>query len=1475
MRDCPKRGTLNALVAEADDDEGGSPRVNPLQLVSALQERSPTQKGLMYVRVHINGKAVMAMLDSGATYNFVANREIQKLGLTLTQHSSRIKAVNSEAKPIQGAACVELKVGAWTGQCKLLAVPLDDFDVILGMDFMLLANAMVMPYLNGLFIVDPSSTCFVQGTYLQDSVRSTEKKDSLMSAMQVKAGLRRGDQTYLAALIEIKPDVVQEVPNEVAELLQEFKDVFPPELPKKLPPRRAIDHAIELEPGTRPPAQAPYCMAPAELAELRKQLDGLLETGLVQPSKAPYGSPVLFQRKQDGSMRMCVDYRALNKVTIKNKYPIPNAIDLFDKLTKVKYYIKIDLRSGYWQVRVARSDEPKTMCVTRYGSFEFLVMPFGLTNAPTTFCNLMNDVLYEYLDRFVVYLDDIVIYSETLNEHVKHLRAVFQKLREYELYAKKEKYGPKEGAGSDGLGDSIQDGRPTFVLGLANYYRRFIKGYSKIVNPLTDLLRKDQKWEWTVACEDAFKLLKQAISSQPVLKLPSLTGRLRCSQGQIQMDRKKVQAVMDWGIPSKMVDLRSFLGLANYYRRFIKGYSKIVNPLTDLLRKDQKWEWTVACEDAFKLLKQAISSQPVLKLPQFDRPFEVQKLREYELYAKKEKCEFCCEKITFLGHVISQGQIQMDRKKVQAVMDWGIPSKMVDLRSFLGLASYYRRFIKGYSKIVNPLTDLLRKDQKWELTVACEDAFKLLKQAISSQPVLKLPQFDRPFEVQVDASDRALGGVLVQDKHPVAFESRKLKDAELRYSTHEKEMTAVRKLSPKQARWQKFLGEFDFEWVHQPGKHNDVADALSRKLVEEYVAALTVVESDFLDQIRESSKTDVGYLKIVEQVKSGLIRKYWLDNGLLMIALLARRYYWPKMEEDVEAYVRTCLVCQLDKVERKKEAGLLQPLPIPEYGIFIAAPHACPAETAAELFFKNVTKYFGVPKDIVSDRDARFIGRFWTALFNMMGTELKFSTANHPQTDGQTERVNALVEDYLRHYVSASQRNWVDLLDVAQFSYNLHKSSATGMSPFELAYGQQPTTPHEIAVQRTGGKCPAAYRHARSKQELLDEAKDSLAKAQRRMKKYADIGRRHVEFSAGDQVLLKLTPQIWKKISSKSVHRGLIPKYDSPFEVMSKVGSLAYRLKLPDRLKIHPTFHVSFLKKFHQDLLDAARQQTQRAPPVIRKEFEKTVLKILDHRTMGQSKKNRRTDYLVHWSDRRSVGLPNGSVREQACCAQWADGLADTRAGLGSVRAALGSSAQHRQLCAGTRQRSAAGRRDSAAVGSCALELGSTRQRSRALGSKVLGLGSCAPALDGSAQGLLTRVVTLGRLRTVPVGLSSGRQLLEFAEFLPRLVPNKRPILLRIGSSAVLGGDNQRVIRAGNHLRVSLDHRFKSQGCTSLLVVLLHRKIAISTTFGSFGLSIGFHPGEASLRGEATKIARNTQRSERSLCAMFFEEVVR
>jgi hypothetical protein len=388
-----------------------------------------------------------------------------------------------------------------------------------------------------------------------------------------------------------------------------------------------------------------------------------------------------------------------------------------------------------------------------------------------------------------------------------------------------------------------------------------------------------------------------------------------------------------------------------------------------------------------------------------------------------------------------------------------------------------------------------------------------------------------------------------------------------------------------------------------------VADALSRKHVDAVVATLSRVETDFLDKIRELAKHDSAYVKMADLVKQGVVRRYWLEDGLLyakgrrlyvpsgavrrellkeshdsqwaghpggerMLALMSRSYYWPHLREDVELYVKTCLVCQQDKGSQRKEAGLLQPLPVPDkpwasvsmdfiggfpkvdgmeavmvvvdrlskYAVFMAVSSTCSAELAAKMLFANVVKIFGLPEDVVCDRDPRFTGRFWTALFNTMGSELKFSTGYHPQTDGQTERVNALLEDYLRHYVSTSQKNWLDLLDVAQFAYNMHKSSATGMSPSEMVFGQQPIAPHEIAAQKTGGKCPAAYRFIRERQELMQQAKDSLAKAQRRMKKYADAKRRSLEFSVGDKVMLKLPTKVLRKFRMGVIHKGLIPK---------------------------------------------------------------------------------------------------------------------------------------------------------------------------------------------------------------------------------------------------------------------------------------------------------------------------------------------
>ena len=229
----------------------------------------------------------------------------------------------------------------------------------------------------------------------------------------------------------------EETSPEIKKLLIDYKDVFPEELSNRLLLERSIVHAIEMIPGTKPLSRLIYKLSYEETAELKRQLEDLLAKGYIKPSVSPYGAPVLFVQKKEGTLRLCVDYRALNKITVKNRYPLPRIDELLDKLVDAKYFTKIDLRSGYHQIRIKKEDTPKTAFRTRYGHYEFLVMPFGLTNAPATFMTLMNDVFHEYLDNFVIiYLDDILVYSRTREEHIDHLRVVLQTLRKHKLYGK-------------------------------------------------------------------------------------------------------------------------------------------------------------------------------------------------------------------------------------------------------------------------------------------------------------------------------------------------------------------------------------------------------------------------------------------------------------------------------------------------------------------------------------------------------------------------------------------------------------------------------------------------------------------------------------------------------------------------------------------------------------------------------------------------------------------------------------------------------------------------------------------------------------------------------------------------------------------------------------------------------------------------------------------------------------------------------
>jgi hypothetical protein len=598
---------------------------------------------------------------------------------------------------------VLLQLRNWRGKLDLLVSTLGGMDCILGMEFITQNNVLIeghnrlvrIPSKNGIVRVKAHELPCVGGPTIHFMLgKAWEKKCvggfGMMCVMQVLDEYEPKEATKLVTSTKC-----------IKQVLEEFPGVMPDELPEDLPPRRRVDHAIEVMPGVAPPAKAPYRMSHEELKELKVQLEELLPKGYIKPSKSSYGALVLFVHKKDGTLRMCVDYRVFNKATVKNRYPLPRIDDLFDRLSRVKVFSRIDLRLGYYQIRIAEGDEEKTACRIRYGSYEFLVMPFGLTNAPATFCTFMNDMFREWLDDFViVYIDDILIYSSFLEEHEEHLCKVFQRLK------------------------------------------------------------------------------------------------------------------------------------------------------------------------------------------------------ENKLYAKLEKCEFRVTEMEFLGHRITQEGLMMDDHKVKAILDWEPPKSVPALRSFLRLASYYCKFIKNFAKIATPLTNLLKKSTityDWEET--CDEAFETLKGILVKAPVLKLPNFDKDFEIHFDAFDFAIGGVIVQDGRPVAFESKKLSETERRWPTHEKKMWAVihclktwghyigskdmvvctdnvtlkyfatqSKLSSKQVRWQDTLALFNVDIQHKPRKENIVPDALSWK---HQLKVVYVGDTELQKEVRLVSRRDVFAKEVRQNIQNG------------------------------------------------------------------------------------------------------------------------------------------------------------------------------------------------------------------------------------------------------------------------------------------------------------------------------------------------------------------------------------------------------------------------------------------------------------------------------------------------------------------------------------------------------------------------------------------------------------------------------
>jgi Reverse transcriptase (RNA-dependent DNA polymerase)/RNase H-like domain found in reverse transcriptase/Integrase zinc binding domain/Aspartyl protease len=631
---------------------------------------------------------------------------------------------------------------------------------------------------------------------------------AVVSRAKLKSIIRHddADAIYVGLLKPTTDNDDSSDDNPPAWITKEYSNVFTEGLPAELPPSRAVDHEIPILPDLAPPFRAIFRLSQSELDILKETIDKLLKEGKINPSTSPYGAPVLFVKKKDGSLRMCIDYRALNSQTVKNCYALPRVDELLDRLYKATIFSKIDLTSGYYQIMIAPHDRYKTAFRTQYGHFEFNVMPFGLTNAPATFQTLMNDVFRDLLDVCViVYLDDILIYSNNVEDHERHVRMVLERLR------------------------------------------------------------------------------------------------------------------------------------------------------------------------------------------------------KHKLYGKLSKSTFFTTEIEYLGQIVSPGEIRPNPSLVKAIQQFPRPESIKSLQAFLGLVNYYRKFIHDYSTLVVPLTDVLKSqtsNRPIEWTPPMTTSFEMAKQKLSEEPCLKIADPNGEFEVTTDASEdaKAVGAVLTQDGHPIAFESKKLDKHQVNYSVHDKEMRAIMhaldrwrpfllgkpfkvytdhrslvyfktqaNLNARQLRWQEKAADYDMEILYKPGKENHVADALSWIRIN---ILCPIPQKRLQSEIWRHYRTDNSIFPLYKTIQDGReserfkIEKQLLyyrndetsdwrlclpncqirddiihDNHDAKIAghpgiiktysNIACAYYWPGMAKDIKQHVQECDACQRTKKSNQAPPGLLQPMPIP------------------------------------------------------------------------------------------------------------------------------------------------------------------------------------------------------------------------------------------------------------------------------------------------------------------------------------------------------------------------------------------------------------------------------------------------------------------------------------------------------------------------------------------------------------------